>query len=243
MNQIFLGKLYGALEGATVRELQGLHDFFGKYHVWDWTGPEHVKAILWLRGQPSGEFSAKQISASIGVVGPQGQLWPGPEQIPRIIAGLQQIKLLRVTWPDRGSRETLPFILELDPLRRETEGPLWGRLAPVILDASYKEITALAALYAQTNLAEQPGFYLRALCWCAAVAGIRVSDEEFSNSFAEIKKQTRFDHDARNGTHGVLWCKQKGLINIRWDERGFYYDITPLRKFGFTTNEKGGKHE
>ena len=243
MNKVFLTKLYDCLEPATVRELQGLHDFFTKFRIWDWTGPEHVKALCWLRSQRDGEFDSRQISASISVVGPQGQLWPGPEQIPRIIAGLQQLKLIWVTWGKQGSRETQAFHLELDPLHRETKGHLWDRLAEVILSASYKEIQALTALYAQTGLMNQPGFFLRSLTWCAAVAGIRVSDEEFSNSFAEIKKQTRFDHDARNGTHGVLWCKQKGLINIRWDERGFYYDITPLRKFGFTTNEKGGKHE
>lgn len=243
MNKVFLTKLYDCLEPATVRELQGLHDFFGKYHVWDWLSAEHVKVLFWLRDKPDGQYDSRQISAAISVVGPQGQLWPGAEQIPRIIAGLQQIKLLRVTWPDRGSRETQAFHLELDPLHRATKGHLWDRLAPVILDASFKEIQALAQLYSQTDLMNQPGFFLRSLTWCAAVAGIRVSDEEFSNSFAEIKKQTRFDHDARNGTHGVLWAKQKGLINIRWDERGFYYDITPLRKFGFTTNEKGEKHE
>ena len=245
MNQIFLGKLYGALEGATVRELQGLHDFFGKYHVWDWVSAEHTKTLFWLRSQPDGEYNAKQISAAISVVGPKGQLWPEPVMIPRIISGLNQLKLVRVTWAKTGLREIQPFHLELNALRGETGGPLWDRFGEVILSASYKEISALAQLYSQTDLMNQPGFYLPTLCWLGSAPADRVKFSEFQEKSEEIKRQVRSSHDMRNVTNGIWWAFQKKLIFIEQGIDDFRLDTSPLCSLGFETNQtnKGGKHE
>lgn len=245
MSKVFLGTLYGSLEGSTVAELQTVHDFFVRYHVWDWLSAEHVKVLFWLRDKPDGQYDSRQISAAISVVGPQGQLWPGAEQIPRIIAGLQQIKLLRVTWPDRGSRETQAFHLELDPLHRATKGHLWDRFGEVILSASYKEISALAQLYSQTDLMNQPGFYLPTLCWLGSAPADRVKFSEFQEKSEEIKRQVRSSHDMRNVTNGIWWAFQKKLIFIEQGIDDFRLDTSPLCSLGFETNQtnKGGKHE
>lgn len=245
MNKIFLSRLYDSLEGARVAELQGLHDFFGKFRIFDWTGPGHLKALCWLRSQRDGEFDSRQISGSISVVGPQGELWPGALMIPRIVSNLSQIGLIKIGWAKTGLREIQPFRLRLDTLREATRGSLWDRLAPVILGASFKEIQALAALYTQTNLAEQPGFYLRVLAWCAAMPGDRMPITEIEERFDDVKRQVRSSHDMRNIHNALSWAYGKELIVADWGTDDFRLDATPLCSLGFETNQttKEGNHE
>lgn len=233
--QTFLPNLHTSLKRASYQELEDMSQTFIKYHFFDWIRMGHIKVAMWLREAGNGSYTTGQISQSIAVPY-RGEPWPGAVMIPKIISNLNQIGLIRVFWAQQGIKENQPFDVDTEILQRECSGSLWQDLGEVINGASYHDLEALSQLFVKTDLLGQPGFYLRVLAWAGTVDRGHITENMMKQEFSDIRKATKFLHDARNTIHALHWANRKGLLKVSWREpgQGFDLDAGPLEKFGFT---------
>jgi hypothetical protein len=239
--QAFLSNLHSTLKKANLKDLERMNTVIIKYHFWDWIGAEHIKVMMWLLEEGSGTYTRDAISEAVAIPDRKGEPWPSLVMIPRILSNLNQIGLVFVSWAERGVRENQPFYVDTETLHRECSGSLWKGLGEVINGASYRDLEALARVFTETDLLSQPGFNLRVLAWAGMIGNRHVSEEDFQTEFADIRREVRFLHDARDASHALRWANRKGLLKIAWCEpgQGFDLDAEPLEKFGFVTG--GGK--
>ncbi|OPY68297.1 MAG: hypothetical protein A4E63_02013 [Syntrophorhabdus sp. PtaU1.Bin050] len=236
----FLHNLNEVLKKAAIQDFKAMNNLFEKGHLWDWYGPEHLKTLLYLHQSDDGTYDVHQISQAIAVKDAKGEPWPGPVMIEGILRDLEEVGLIRVTWGTTGIVSNQPFKVTTESLlyNWHLEGDFWKNLNGAIQEATYKDLQALRRLYRETDLLDQPPFFLRVLSWSTVNGSGKFLLQKVKDEFDDLLHHAWSLHDSRDAESGLTWARKRRLLGITWGMPGepFELDIRPLSGWGFTIN-------